>query len=86
LSRLQIIRCEHAKAPALAWLARALVAEHGGSILINSKENVGTAETIELPLSQRKRGCLDVRRLFGTSSNRRRSWPNGNQQFEIPVT
>jgi signal transduction histidine kinase len=36
-------------------LVRALVGQHGGSLLIDSKENVGTAVTIELPLSQRRR-------------------------------
>jgi signal transduction histidine kinase len=36
-------------------LVRALVGQHGGSILIDSKENVGTAVTVDLPLSQRSR-------------------------------
>jgi hypothetical protein len=57
LSRLQILPCEHAKAPALAWVARVPVGQHGGSILINSKENMGTTVPIELPLSQRKRAA-----------------------------
>jgi len=34
-------------------LVRALVARHGGSIHIDSAENVGTTVTVELPLSQR---------------------------------
>jgi signal transduction histidine kinase len=38
-------------------LVRALVGQHDGSILIESKENVGTAVTIELPLSERKRAA-----------------------------
>ena len=33
-------------------LVRALVGQHGGSLRIDSKENVGTAVTVELPLSQ----------------------------------
>jgi two-component system cell cycle sensor histidine kinase PleC len=36
-------------------LVRALVGQHGGSMLIDSRENEGTAVTIELPLSQNGR-------------------------------
>jgi signal transduction histidine kinase len=38
-------------------LVRALVGQHGGSVVIDSKENVGTAVTVELPLSQRSRAA-----------------------------
>jgi two-component system, cell cycle sensor histidine kinase PleC len=36
-------------------LVRALVGQHGGSLQIDSEENVGTAVTVELPLSQQSR-------------------------------
>jgi cell cycle sensor histidine kinase DivJ len=36
-------------------LVRALVRQHGGSLHIDSEENVGTAVTVELPLSQNTR-------------------------------
>ncbi len=36
-------------------LVRALVGQHGGSLEIDSEENVGTVVTVELPLSQRAR-------------------------------
>jgi signal transduction histidine kinase len=36
-------------------LVRALVGQHGGSLNIDSTENVGTTVTVELPLTQRAR-------------------------------
>jgi signal transduction histidine kinase len=38
-------------------LVRALVGQHGGSLHIESKENVGTAVTVKLPLSQSARAA-----------------------------
>ena len=38
-------------------LVRALVARHGGSVDIQSKEKVGTVVTVELPLSQQERAA-----------------------------